>query len=164
MAFRTIAALVKDGLVTIGREKARGGGSWIDADKVRITDNGARRARGDAVSRRSLRRRLDAPAFHSARCPKGGPAMPLPLFLAGRLFKPSHQSFVGGSNIAHLLPSFRVFHGLGFGQNLSGARSQVARMRQKTVDFRHCDAAPLAATHRIYTPCRYKESPNLVSE
>jgi RNA:NAD 2'-phosphotransferase (TPT1/KptA family) len=38
--FRTIAALVKRGLVTIAREKVRTGGRWIDADKVRITDNG----------------------------------------------------------------------------------------------------------------------------
>ena len=38
-SIRTIAALVKRGLVTIAREKVRAGGKWIDADKVRITDN-----------------------------------------------------------------------------------------------------------------------------
>ena len=39
-SFRTIAALVKRGLVTIAREKLRTGGKWIDAAKVRITDAG----------------------------------------------------------------------------------------------------------------------------
>src|SRR5258708_32454691 len=42
---RTIAALVKRGLVTIAREKVRTGGMWIDAAKVRITD-----ARRDALA------------------------------------------------------------------------------------------------------------------
>jgi hypothetical protein len=51
---RTIAALVKRGLATIAREKVRTGGRWIDADKVRITDNGrtalsAARLRGEAL-------------------------------------------------------------------------------------------------------------------
>src|SRR5215470_5941010 len=36
-----------------------------------------------------------------------------------------------------------------FGQNLFGARSQVARKRQKAVDFRHSDEAPIAAVDRI---------------
>jgi hypothetical protein len=39
-SIRTIAALVKRGLVTIAREKMPAGGKWIDADKVRITDAG----------------------------------------------------------------------------------------------------------------------------
>jgi hypothetical protein len=39
-SIRTIAALVKCGLVTIAREKVRTGGKWIDAAKVRITDAG----------------------------------------------------------------------------------------------------------------------------
>jgi hypothetical protein len=39
-SIRTIAALVKRGLVTIVREKVRAGGRWIDAAKVRITDAG----------------------------------------------------------------------------------------------------------------------------
>jgi hypothetical protein len=39
LSIRTIAPLVKRGLVTIAREKVRAGGKWIDADKVRITDN-----------------------------------------------------------------------------------------------------------------------------
>jgi hypothetical protein len=39
-SIRTIAALVKRGLVTIEREKVRTGGKWIDAAKVRITDAG----------------------------------------------------------------------------------------------------------------------------
>ena len=39
-SIRTIAALVKRGLVTIAREKVRTGGMWIDAAKVRITDAG----------------------------------------------------------------------------------------------------------------------------
>jgi len=33
-SIRTIAALVKRGLVTVGREKVRAGGKWIDAAKV----------------------------------------------------------------------------------------------------------------------------------
>jgi transposase len=36
-SIRTIAALVKRGLVTIAREKMRTGGKWIDADKVRVS-------------------------------------------------------------------------------------------------------------------------------
>jgi hypothetical protein len=39
-SIRTIAVLVKRGLVTIGREKLRTGGKWVDAAKVRITDAG----------------------------------------------------------------------------------------------------------------------------
>src|SRR5258708_27278194 len=39
-SIRTIAALVKRGLVTIAREKVRTDGKWIDAAKVRITDAG----------------------------------------------------------------------------------------------------------------------------
>jgi hypothetical protein len=39
-SIRTIAALVKRGLVTIAREKVRTGGKWVDAAKVRITDAG----------------------------------------------------------------------------------------------------------------------------
>src|SRR5262245_40778584 len=48
----------------------------------------------------------------------------------------------------HFPPGVRVPHGFGFRENLSGARSQVARKRQKPVDFRHCDAAPIAAVDR----------------
>ena len=40
LSLRTIAALVKRGLVTIAREKVQAGGKWIDAAKVRITDAG----------------------------------------------------------------------------------------------------------------------------
>jgi hypothetical protein len=53
-SIRTIAALVKRGLVTNAREKVRTGGKWIDAAKVRITDNGrtalaAAQLRGEAL-------------------------------------------------------------------------------------------------------------------
>ena len=40
LSLRTIAALVKRGLVTMAREKVRTGGKWIDAAKVRMTDAG----------------------------------------------------------------------------------------------------------------------------
>lgn len=40
LSVRTIAALVKRGLVTIVREKVRTGGKWVDAAKMRITDAG----------------------------------------------------------------------------------------------------------------------------
>jgi hypothetical protein len=40
LSIRTIAALVKRGLVTIAREKLRVGGKWVDAAKTRITDAG----------------------------------------------------------------------------------------------------------------------------
>jgi hypothetical protein len=39
-SIRTIAALVKRGLVTIAREKVRTGGRWVDAAKVRVTNAG----------------------------------------------------------------------------------------------------------------------------
>ena len=39
-SIRTIAALVKRGLVTTAREKVRTGGKWVDAAKVQITDAG----------------------------------------------------------------------------------------------------------------------------
>jgi hypothetical protein len=51
----------------------------------------------------------------------------LPLFPSGRSFEPPCQSFVAGSDFAHFPPCVRVFHGLGLGQNLFGARAQVAR-------------------------------------
>jgi hypothetical protein len=40
LSIRTIAALMKRGLVTTAREKVRTGGKWVDAAKVRITDPG----------------------------------------------------------------------------------------------------------------------------
>ncbi len=40
LSIRTIAALVKRGLVMTAREKVRTGGRWVDAAKVRITDAG----------------------------------------------------------------------------------------------------------------------------
>ncbi len=64
--------------------------------------------------------------------------LPVP---AGRLFKSPRQSLVARSDFAHFLSSVRVLHGFGFSQNLSGARSEVAREQQQRIDFKHW-AAP----------------------
>jgi hypothetical protein len=119
-SIRTIAALVKRGLVTIAREKVRTGGAsaqarskWIDAAKAPIT------------------------------------AWRLPLFLAGCLFKPPRQCLVAGSDFAHFPPRVRVVHGLGFGQDLLGAHSQVVRKRQKLFvsHRRHLKVFPMLRPH-----------------